>query len=226
MASRNDKKNGIPTETTHVARHAATSVADTPKTEPTLADLVAENARQIKELTMTQGAHCTTLEKHRKELNEHGAIQSDHEKRISALERGFAKGASAGKAEAVADAETEKVKAESVEKTESAEAEAQTKPAVTPPKPVPAKPAIEDAPEGAVDITFVYLHEHFNKLTGKMEVRWKRTFSEAMQASHGRFLRKARAWVNANDQVMWLLSPEEIERYYPGGAVTPGGAKS
>ena len=74
-------------------------VVETPKGEPTLADLVAENARQIKELTATVGAHCTHLDRHDKKLD-------DHERRIAALE------GKASKAPSEAEKEAEKAGSE------------------------------------------------------------------------------------------------------------------
>ena len=205
------KERSAMIEMARAPRHAA-PVVETPKGETTLADLVAENARQIKELTGTVGANSVSLNRHREQLD-------DHEKRIAALEGRLPRTSSEAEQEAEEEAAT---KAES----EAGKAEApkpettdKAKPEADKVKTDLVKPCFDDAPVGCYDIIFVYEHEHANRLTGKIEKRWKKTFSEAMQASNGKYLGKRRAWVDRQGNYLRHLTPEEIERYYPGGEV-------
>lgn len=152
------------------------------------------------------------LDRHRKELD-------DHERRIAALEGKVPKDSSEAEKEAEEEAAT---KAESeAEKAEAPKPEAtdKAKPEADKVKTDLVKPCFDDAPVGCYDIIFVYEHEYANRLTGKIEKRWKKTFSEAMQASNGKYLGKRRAWVDQRGNYMRHLTPAEIERYYPGGEV-------
>lgn len=148
------------------------------------------------------------LDRHRKELD-------DHERRIAALEGKAPKDSSeaAKEAEEEAAAEAEKAGAQKPQATDKAKPEADKV------KTDLVKPCFDDAPVGCYDIIYVYEHEHANRLTGKIERRWKETFSEAMQASNGKYLGKRRAWVDQYGDFLRYLTPEEIERYYPGGEV-------
>jgi hypothetical protein len=215
MASRAEKKGMVPEETKKARTTVKTEETKPEGKIPTsefdrlMAAIEASKketgeklAASVKEIQNTIGAHGTRLDRHRKELD-------DHERRIAALEGKAPKAPS----EAEKEAEAEKAEAPKPETTDKAKPEADKV------KTDLLKPCFDDAPTGAYGIIYVYEHEHENRLTGKIEKRWKKTFSEAMQASNGKYLGKRRAWVDQQGNYLRHLTPAEIERYYPGGEI-------
>lgn len=214
MASRAEKKGMVPEETkkarTTVKTEETKPKGEIPTSEVDRLMAAIEASRKetgerltasVKEIQNTIGVHGTRLDRHRKELD-------DHERRIAALE-----GALKAPSEAEKEAEAEKAEAPKPETTDKAKPEADKV------KTDLLKPCFDDAPAGAYGIIYVYEHEHENRLTGKIEKRWKKTFSEAMQASNGKYLGKRRAWVDQRGNYLRHLTPAEIERYYPGGEI-------
>lgn len=223
MASRAEKKGMVPEETKKARTTVKTEETKPEGKIPTsefdrlMAAIEASKketgeklAASVKEIQNTIGVHGTRLDRHRKELD-------DHERRIAALEGKVPKTSSEAEKEAEEEAAT---KAESeAGKAETPKPKTADKAEADKVKTDLLKPCFDDAPAGCYDAVYVFLHEHANRLTGKFDVRWKRTFSEAMQASNGKYLGKRRAWVDRQGNVLRLFTPEEIERYYPGGEI-------